>query len=301
MMNARRQGTETAPVSASDFEVSLELEQALADFSANQNASRDDETKSAIVLRLCRALRLNPLTSPIQWIRLQGKDTLYVTRTATDQLAALYGLDRATVRGPEVVDIAGTKVVLCQVKATLPGGRSEVATATLPLVDPVNVLMKCETKAKRRATLSILGLGLLAEEELETIPASQVERPRPPPVRSPVLVEPRPEVERELQRVERQAETLPAPPDEDPEREAMQAPEALQSFYGVIAEIELPGEAVAVWIKHRAELAALPADDRESAWKALCKKTEEVGRMKNAKVWLKKAIADEDARRGVAS
>ena len=55
-----------------------------------------------------------------------------------------------------------------------------------------------------------------------------------------------------------------------------------------------------MWMKHRAELAALSAPDRESAWKALCKRTEEVGKMKNAKVWLKKAIAEEDARRAAA-
>jgi len=34
--------------------------------------------------------------------------------------------------------------------------------------------MKCETKAKRRATLSICGLGMLDESELETIPGAVV-------------------------------------------------------------------------------------------------------------------------------
>lgn len=119
-------------------------------------------------------------------------------------------------------------------------------------------------------------------------------------VRPPVLVAPRPEVERALQDVRRQAETLPAPPDEDPERAALETPQALLGFYSAVLEIELPGEAVAVWIKHRADLAALPASDRESAWKALCKKTEVVGKMteRGAKVWLRKAISDEDARNG---
>ena len=44
-----------------------------------------------------------------------------------------------------------------------PDGRMETAVATVPLVDPVNVLMKAETKSKRRATPSILGLGMLDE------------------------------------------------------------------------------------------------------------------------------------------
>lgn len=77
-----------------------------------------------------------------------------------------------------------------------------------------------------------------------------------------------------------------------------QLPTALEAFYARVAEIELPGEGVAVWIKHRADLAPLNPADRENAWKALCAKVEEVGKMKNAKVWLKKAISEEDARRG---
>ncbi|MDO9016614.1 MAG: ATP-binding protein [Deltaproteobacteria bacterium] len=79
--------------------------------------------------------------------------------------------------------------------------------------------------------------------------------------------------------------------------EAPAAPHpALGPFYARIEEIELPGESVAVWMKHRHDLAPLPVADREAAWQALCKRTETVGRMKNAKVWLKKAIAEEDAR-----
>ena len=75
-------------------------------------------------------------------------------------------------------------------------------------------------------------------------------------------------------------------------------PGALAEFYGRLMEIELPGEAVAVWMKYRAELAPLPVADREAAWRSLCKRTEEVGRMKNAHVWLKKSVAEEDARKG---
>ena len=41
-----------------------------------------------------------------------------------------------------------------------------------------NALMKAETKAKRRATLSLCGLGFLDETEIETIPEKAK---RPPP------------------------------------------------------------------------------------------------------------------------
>jgi len=78
-----------------------------------------------------------------------------------------------------------------------------------------------------------------------------------------------------------------------------QLPPAVEAFYARVAEIDLAGEGISVWMKHRADLATLNPAEREAAWKALCAKVEEVGKMKNAKVWLKKAIQEEEARRGV--
>lgn len=236
--------------------------------------------------QMCEGLGLNPHAQPFAFLRLNGKEVLYATRGATDALAAIHKLNREIVDGPKVIDLGGTKLVYAVCKVTHPNGRFETATATVPLVDPVNVLMKVETKAKRRATLSILGLGVLDEMELETIPA-HVQEPgagvdlrhgngdgydeEPVPPRGEVPVD------------------APAPAELPPE---------LAGFYARCAEIELPGESVAVWRKHRTGIQTLPMPDREAAWKALCKRTEEVGKMKNSKVWLKKAIAEEDARSG---
>jgi hypothetical protein len=158
-----------------DIEISADVESAIAQMQASgkDTGSLTAQQRAGYVTALCRALRLNPLTSPVQFIRLNGKEVLYVTRTATDQLAAIHGLNRKTVRGPEIVDIAGTKIAICAVEVTLPNGRSETATATLPVADPAMLYMKLETKAKRRGTLAILGLGLLAEEEAESIPGAE--------------------------------------------------------------------------------------------------------------------------------
>ncbi len=147
------------------------------------------------------------------------------------------------------------------------------------------VMITGNTKAKRRATLSLLGLGVLDELEIETIPANAQE----------------PGGGIDLNQVNPMAEAAEESPANDPTPDPATAHPALGGFYARIGEIELPGEAVAVWMKYRAELAPLPVADREAAWRALCKRTEEVGRMKNAKVWLKKAIAEEDARKGNAS
>ena len=49
-------------------------------------------------------------------------------------------------------------------------------------------------------------------------------------------------------------------------------------------------------MKHRTHLASLAAPVREAAWKALCARCEEVGRMRNARAWMKKNIAERDAK-----
>lgn len=235
-------------------------------------------------LHVCGSLGLNPQTQPFAYLKLNGKEVLYATRGATDQLAAMHRLNREIIDGPRVIDLAGTKLVYAVCRATHPNGRVETAVATVPFVDPVNVLMKAETKCKRRATLSILGLGLLDEMEIETIPAN--------------AQEPAGGVDLSAIAAQQRAEVPPPPPPVDEVHlPPADAPPALEDFYQRLAEIELPGESVAVWMRYRADLAPLDASLREGAWKALCKRTEDVGKMKNAKVWLKKAIAEEDARR----
>jgi hypothetical protein len=235
------------------------------------------QQRAAHYIRVCERLGLDPYSQPFEYLKLNGKEVMYAKKGATDQLAAIHRLNRRIVDGPKVIDLAGTKLVYAVAEATLPNGRVETSTATVPLVDPVNVLMKCETKAKRRVTLSILGLGMLDEGELDTIPANVQE-----PGGGVVL-----------------------PSRNEPAANASTStepiPEHLEHIYRRIGEIELPGEAVAVWMKYRTDLASLPVPEREAVWQALCRRTEEVGKMKNAKVWLKKAIAEEDARRGSPS
>ena len=124
--------------------------------------------RAKFYVQMCEGLGLNPHAQPFAFLRLNGKEVLYATRGATDQLAAMHMLNREIIDGPKVIDLAGTKLVYAVCKATHPNGRVETATATVPLVDPVNVLMRCETKAKRRATLSILGLAPLDETVADT-------------------------------------------------------------------------------------------------------------------------------------
>jgi hypothetical protein len=129
---------------------------------------------------LAQSLGLNPLFKPFDALNLQGKKVLYANRGATDALARAQNVKRECVSEPRVVSLpspTGTgevKIVMCRYRATLPNGRAEERTATVIYRDPANDFMKCETKAARRATLAVLGIGVLDESELDSIPGARV-------------------------------------------------------------------------------------------------------------------------------
>jgi len=86
--------------------------------------------------QMCEGLGLNPHAQPFAFLRLNGKEILYPTRGATDQLAAIHKLNREIIDGPKVIDLAGTKLVYAVCRATHPNGRVETAVATVPLDGP---------------------------------------------------------------------------------------------------------------------------------------------------------------------
>lgn len=98
-----------------------------------------------------------------------------------------------TIAARELVD--GIYVVTA--RAEMPGGRVDESIGAVP-VDKLqgeakaNAFMKCETKAKRRVTLSICGLGMLDETETVTIPGATFpvleDSLPPPPARAPRAV-----------------------------------------------------------------------------------------------------------------
>ena len=123
--------------------------------------------------KLCESLDLNPLTKPFDYIPLNGKLTLYARRDATDQLRAKKGISVVSTKKEEKDGL-----YIVEVKASDAAGREDFATGIVTVEglsgnDLANAMMKAETKAKRRATLSIVGLGMLDETELETIPKPQ--------------------------------------------------------------------------------------------------------------------------------
>lgn len=123
--------------------------------------------------KTCESLNLNPLTKPFEYITLNGKLTLYATRNCTDQLRARQHVSVRIVSREKLDDIY---VVAAQ--ATLPDGRFDESIGAVNIKglsgdNLANAFMKAETKAKRRATLSIVGLSFADETEIDTIPSAQ--------------------------------------------------------------------------------------------------------------------------------
>ena len=146
--------------------------------------------------RVCQSLGLNPLTKPFDYIKLNGKLTLYAKRDATDQLRRQYGVSVAIVNRERADGVFSVTA-----HATLPDGRTDESIGAVPIIYPetvqewqnsqrinrphpkagqqltgedlANAYMKAETKAKRRVTLSIVGLGWLDETEVGSITDAQ--------------------------------------------------------------------------------------------------------------------------------
>lgn len=126
-----------------------------------------------LVRKVCESVGLNPLTGPFQYIRLSGKLTLYAKRDATDQLRSVHKVS-ITIVSRENLD--GVYVVTA--RATMPDGRTDESTGAVSIGGLkgealANAYLKAETKAKRRVTLSICGLGFLDETEVQSIPDAQ--------------------------------------------------------------------------------------------------------------------------------
>jgi len=118
---------------------------------------------------VCQSVGLNPLTKPFEYLTLNNKLILYAKRDATDQLRGIRGisverLEREVVEGIYTVTAYGRDA----------SGRTDSALGAVPIETlkgeaRANAMMKAETKAKRRLTLSLAGLGWLDELEVEAI------------------------------------------------------------------------------------------------------------------------------------
>lgn len=140
---------------------------------------------------ICRSVGLNGLTMPIRIIQLDGRDQLYATAECGAQLREKHNV---TTKLVEKKEEHGCYIVTARAsKPTAEGVREDEATGAVEVLYPdriydkyskawkehpkagehlagkdyANAIMKAETKAKRRAALSICGLGIPDESEVQ--------------------------------------------------------------------------------------------------------------------------------------
>lgn len=125
-------------------------------------------------MNVCSSLGLNPHTKPFGYLTLNGKTVLYALREAAEQLRKVHGVSIEKLEGRAVDDLY---IVTATAKDS--AGRVDSSTGAVTLAGlkgdaKANAIMKAETKAKRRVTLSICGLGMLDESEIHSIQGARI-------------------------------------------------------------------------------------------------------------------------------
>jgi hypothetical protein len=133
----------------------------------------NEQQRTEYYLRLCNSIGLNPMTQPFQYLTLNGKLVLYARRDCADQLRKINGISIEIVSQDRAGDLLSIHV-----RAKDKDGRMDedlgvvFMPETLKGEAAANAILKAVTKAKRRVTLSLSGLGFLDETEVADIPAS---------------------------------------------------------------------------------------------------------------------------------
>jgi len=137
------------------------------------------EDRNKFLYNLAKSLGLNPAMRPFDIMKTQdGRLLPYANKGAAEQLRGLKGVSLALLYdGPMQ---GNADVYMYRVEATMPDGRKDIATGAVPIKGLqgealCNAYLKCETKAKRRVTFSILGLNMLDETEVSSIPTGKRE------------------------------------------------------------------------------------------------------------------------------
>lgn len=120
----------------------------------------------------CRQSGLDPAAKPFDLLTLNNKLILYANAACTQQLTSIHKLSHA-ITSRELTD--GIYCVFCRV--TGQDGRSTENMGAVPIdalkgEAKANAMLKATTKAIRRTVLAHMGLGVMDETEVETIPGA---------------------------------------------------------------------------------------------------------------------------------
>lgn len=167
------------------------------------------EQRVLYVNKVCNEVGLNPMTQPFSFISMQGKLIMYANKGCGEQLRSNKKISVQVVSREKIEDI-----YIVTARARMPDGREDESTGAVSIAgkrgeDLCNAMMKAETKAKRRVTLSISSLNLLDETEIESIPgATKLEDDKAKLVQS--IIEEQPKEEPKPEPTVVQAEVMPS-------------------------------------------------------------------------------------------
>lgn len=157
------------------------------------------------VKALAERLGLDLMFTPFSFLVTDdGRTTIYVKKEATEQLRKKHNIS-IRIKSRTITDEYADVVVEAEMPIMIDGQvviKHDEASGHVPFVlrskgkletaDPFvksNLIMKAETKAKRRVTLSICGLGWLDESEIDSVPGAKT---------APILLESASKEEQEL-------------------------------------------------------------------------------------------------------
>lgn len=130
------------------------------------------EQKENYYQMLCDACGLDWRFRPFDYLKLNGKEVLYANKNCGEQLRQN---KKISISLPEKKIEEGVYIVTARAESN---GRHDEATGAVSIEhlkgeQRANAIMKAETKAKRRVTLSFAGLGMLDETEVESIQGAE--------------------------------------------------------------------------------------------------------------------------------
>ena len=125
---------------------------------------------------VCNRAGLDPMTKPFEVLTLQGKKTLYATKTAAAQLTKIHGLSVNIVDKGAMGDTYFAQARVLKRDGSTVDDIGVVSIAGLKGEALSNAMMKAVTKAKRRAILAAFGVGHNDESEVEDLPGASLER-----------------------------------------------------------------------------------------------------------------------------
>ena len=142
-----------------DYVLKQEIQEVLTrDGGKCDNLTKDQQAEYKKFL--CAKIGVSPTLQPVDLIPTKNGLRPYLNKGASELIR---DTRKISITGLEVAEQNGMFVVTCKVRGA--NGRIDCDMGACPKgTEPHNALMKAVTKAKRRATLSMCGLGAIIEE-----------------------------------------------------------------------------------------------------------------------------------------